>query len=114
MFKKQLKIKSEIDFNFQAVSILINDDLYPHTDSLNPSNFERDYTIVLTSIIKTTYISEPMRSRIEDIYPDIFPICVVIYNRNCVLGYSKHVNDISNFMLDNNNEIIVWSANGKV
>ena len=79
-FKKQLQINNRNEFKFQAVSILINDDLYPHTDSLNPSDHDRDYTIVLTTILKTSDITEPTRRSIKHIYPETIPICVVLYN----------------------------------
>ena len=54
MFANQLKIgsKDKLDlFSIPAVSILINKDLNPRCDSMNPVESDLDYTMAMSTVI---------------------------------------------------------------
>ena len=52
-FGKQLFLdESELKrFKFPAASLLVNDDLNPHEDLMNPHNIEMDYTLALSLVV---------------------------------------------------------------
>ena len=92
LFAKQLNIEKENDLNnflIPATSVLINDQLSPHTDSSNPIDISEDNTIVLTCIIALSEIKdEILRSNLMIQFPNGIPFCVVMYKRQCL---NKHI-----------------------
>ena len=83
-----------------ALSTLINDDLKPHCDTLNPSkeNSKRDYTVVTTVLMKLNDIKYEFRKLLPSKFIDEVPICLVIYNRNCLLNYCNNMKAIQEFV----------------
>ena len=71
-----------------AISILINDNLLPHCDRLNPSKIfkHRDQTIVTTMKVKTTDLHEDISTKLPKRFKEEVPICIVIYNRNVAIS----------------------------
>ena len=111
-FQRQLIIDPQTTFTFPAISILINDNLNPHCDSLNPIDVKNDYTIVTTTKVYVMDIKSCIRDN-KNIkkYGSKIPICVVIYNRQCLTNYSNHMRMRDKYISDFNEEIT--KKNGK-
>ena len=61
LFAEQLGLVSEediSDFKVPAVSIIVNDDLKPHCDSMNPSDELRDVAFVYTTMMQLSSIND--------------------------------------------------------
>ena len=101
-FARQLGITARDDlqdFPFQAVSVLINRDLNPHCDSMNPTKEENDYTMALSFMVPTTVIADGLlRDTVEKEFPYYIPMCIVIYKRKCVDYYSSRMSRISDYI----------------
>ena len=87
-------------YGVHAISILINNDLQPHCDSLNPSGVHqhRDYTIVSTVIIQVKDLDPKCQDFLKPQFEKEVPICIVIYNQNCLLKYCSYMKDIDYFI----------------
>ena len=109
-FAEQLLIPSSEftnKFMFPACSFLVNNDVYPHCDSLNPTSLDQDYTFVLTTMIETSSIqNEVTRKIFEHEYPTSIPLCLVLYNRNRLIKYSERMMLCDNRGIDSIVELI--------
>lgn len=70
-------------FRFPAVSILINDILYPHMDLMNPWGSD-DYTMAFSLVIPLIEIPSKFSQYLSQEYPNGVPLCIVIYRRRCL------------------------------
>ena len=89
---------------FPAVSLLLNKNLNPHCDKLNPKSHERDYAIVITVKIDLQDIDEQHRGYLSQMYSKSVPLCIVLYNRQCLLNYAKHWKCVNEFVKSNPTE----------
>ena len=109
-FAEQLLIPSSEytnRFMFPSCSFLINNDLYPHCDSLNPSSLDQDYSYALTTMVETSSIqNENTRKVLEVNYPTRIPLCLVLYNRNRLIKYSERMLLCDNKGIDSIIELI--------
>ena len=104
MFANQLQITNDTDiqnFGFHAISILINKDLSPHCDSMNPSAPEDDYTLSLSVQVPTSDLPEDIQERAISKYGLSVPLCIVVYKRKCLHDYCKRMKKLEEFK-DNN------------
>ena len=100
MFANQLQITNEDDihnFGFHAISILINNDLNPHCDSMNPSAPEDDYTLSLSVQVPTSDLPEDIQERAIRKYGSSIPLCIVVYKRKCLHDYCKRMKKLEEF-----------------
>ena len=100
-FSDSLNIERQCSNNklrFPAMSLLINQDLNPHCDKLNPRVDYRDYTIVITSMISLVDIDLEYRDYLRDAFGDLIPLCIVLYNRQCLLNYSCYWKTVNRFI----------------
>ena len=101
LFAKQLKIDGNEDlkaFNIPAVSLLINNRLSPHYDTLNPTNEEYDYTFSITVPIPMSNISENIREHLMCDFETVVPFCIVLYRRSCMMNISNRQIRIDKFV----------------
>lgn len=104
MFAKQLLLDPEDEDRliFPAVSILVNQELKIHCDSMNPTDPRRDFTMVTTIQIDTTEILDAkLRSIVQKEYPFKLPICLVVYNRKALDDFVKRQCAISTWVDSN-------------
>ena len=106
-FAKQLKITNIQDLNvfpFQSISIIINDDIKPHCDDLNPNDPTRDYTFVITSTIDPISIDDTeTRLFFREQFQESIPLTIVLYNRKSVVDQAKRTSDIEKYISSLNN-----------
>ena len=103
MFANQLKIgsKDKLDlFSIPAVSILINKDLNPHCDSMNPVDRDLDYTMAMSIVINAEELPEPLRKLIPVNFKSQIPLCVVMYRRKALIYYANRMTKMDNYMID--------------
>ena len=92
LFANQLEIhdKNDVkDFLIPAISILINDVLNPHCDSMNPSQQEYDNAMAIIVNISIDKIPERHREFLHNKYPNSVPVCIVLYRRKCLNYHSN-------------------------
>ena len=95
-FGQQLYISDAIGldrFCVPALSILINRELNPHYDSMNPTDPDHDNTFSLNLQIPKSFI--PPNQHI--LYPDGIPLCIVLYKRKALYHYCKRMKAIDNY-----------------
>ena len=100
LFANQLNITDEEDrnkFNIPAVSLLINDVLHPHCDSLNPSKEGQDYTFSITVKVPIDSLPPSVSDILQQKYQTSVPFCIVIYRRNCLYQLSLHKKRIEDY-----------------
>jgi hypothetical protein len=91
-FGKQLCLeerKGLESFRIAAVTVLINNDLNPHMDLMNPSNVDIDYTTALSYVVPIDKIPVEYREVLNEKYPLGVPLCVVLYRRKCLESLIK-------------------------
>ena len=101
MFGQQLGITDDMGlqrFVFPAVSIVVNKDLNPHCDTLNPTNFNDDTTMSFSTQVPTKDCPSELYHSLKELYPNSIPICIVIYKRKCLIDYSKRCSSIHGYM----------------
>ena len=99
-FARQLNLHNEEDlksFNIPAVSLLINDTLNPHTDSLNPINETFDTTLSITIQVPTRSLTSSLKELLQERFPDTVPFCIVCYRRHCIVNLCKYQMKIDNY-----------------
>ena len=100
MFANQLKITNEDDikkFGFHAITILINNDLNPHCDSMNPSSEDEDYTLSLSVQVPISDIPRDVQGEAMRKYGTSVPLCIVLYKRKCLTDYCKRMTNLNQF-----------------
>ena len=101
MFGQQLHITKEMGldrFCVPAVSILVDKELYPHYDSLNPIDRDNDFTFSMNLEIPLNYIPTNIVSMVKNDYPTGVPLCLVLYKRNALCNYSKRMTAVDSYM----------------
>ena len=103
MFASQLQLDKESRSRFciPAMSLLVNGDLKPHCDTMNPVRYENDYTLSLSVQISIDNLPTTIREKMRNIYPIAIPICLVIYNRKSLDHYAQRMLNIDNYVSDN-------------
>ena len=99
-FGKQLHINESLGldrFFVPAVSILINRDLNPHFDSMNPTDPDHDYTFSLNLNIP----SQNLPYQHQKSYKHGIPLCIVLYKRKALYHYCKRMKAIDNYKSNN-------------
>ena len=100
LFANQLNIFNEEDknvFNIPAVSILINDVLHPHCDTLNPTREDQDFTFSSTVQIPVKSLPSSVRNILQPRFQTSVPFCIVIYRRNCLYQLSMYHKRLKNY-----------------
>ena len=102
LFAEQLGLVSEeeiSDFKVPAVSIIVNDDLKPHCDSMNPSDEHRDVAFVYTTMMQVSSINDlKVQKELSHVFKDgVIPLCIILYNRKCLLDLSTKLKRIADY-----------------
>lgn len=86
MFCRQLGVTgNDTDFvGVHAISILVNRDLNPHYDSMNPTHKEDDFTFSVSVQIETNTLSEEVQHLALREYGATIPLCIVMYKRKAL------------------------------
>ena len=89
-------------FRIPAISIVINNNIKPHCDSMNPTDPTRDFAFVLSALVPIKEIkNEKYRSYFcNEVSSEHIPICIILYNRKCLLDLAKKTYDINNYVLN--------------
>ena len=101
LFGQQLHITKEMGlerFCIPAVSILVNKDLNPHYDSLNPMDKDNDFTFSMNLEIPLIYLPPNMLPIVKKEFPTGVPLCLVLYKRNALCNYSKRMTAVDSYM----------------
>ena len=103
MFASQLQLdnKSRSRFCIPAISLLVNGDLKPHCDTMNPVRYENDYMLSLSVQISIDNLPTTICEKMRNIYPIAIPMCLVIYNWKSLDHYTKWMINIANYVSDN-------------
>ena len=100
-FGKQLLITKEMGldrFNIPALSIVVNRDLKPHYDSMNPVDMIDDYTFSINMEIPTENVPVALKETIKKQYPFSVPLCIVLYRRKALIYYARRMTEIDNYI----------------
>ena len=92
-------------FVFPAISILVNQYLNCHCDSMNPTDPLQDYTMAISSQVKSDSCPLPLRLSVQKTYPITVPICVVMYRRKALISYSRRMHAMDNYCIKKQNEL---------
>lgn len=98
-FCKQLHISHE-DMNyvgFHALSVLVNRDLNPHYDSMNPNDPDQDFTLSVSVQIPTYSLPELIKKQALDMYGTSIPLCIVLYKRKSLVHLCKRMSKLNTF-----------------
>ena len=101
-FGLQLHITREMGldrFCIPAMSILINQDLNPHYDSMNPVDNHDDFTFSMNLQIPLTYLPPTILSTVKKNFPLGVPLCVVLYKRKALCNYAKRMLAIDQYAM---------------
>ena len=100
LFGKQLLLEgNELSrFCFPAISILVNKDLNPHCDSMNPMQLDVDYTFSLSVQVPITKVPIILQKQIQHLYPYTVPMCLVIYKRKALVYYCKRMLSVDTYI----------------
>ena len=108
LFGEQLGITEAMGLNrfvFPAVSILVNQDLNPHCDSMNPREMEDDYTFSLSAQVPTNECPRDLYSLLKVSHPVSIPMCIVIYKRKALIDYARRCLNVQRYINENSLEI---------
>ena len=72
------------------MSLLINDQLHPHCDSLNPINKEYDATLSITVHVPISEVPTSITQLLSNRFNTSIPFCIVMYRRQCLVNLSSH------------------------
>lgn len=100
LFAKQLGITEEDDIaalGIHAISILINYDLNPHCDSMNPHSLEDDYTFSISIQVPVLELPMHLRAKAFQLYGSTVPLCIVVYRRKSVIDISRRMKKLNAF-----------------
>ena len=103
-FAKQLGLENEIDlddFDVGGLAIMIADNLYPHTDVMNPRGKE-DVTLQINTSIAIKMFPPSIQALIRILLPnfiDDLPFTLIIYPRRCLISYEKRMLSFRRFPL---------------
>ena len=103
-FARQLHITSEEDiekFVFPGLSILINNNLNPHYDAMNPSEPELDWTMSLSCMLPVTKLPLHHIERARKEFGNKIPFCIVLYRRRALETLSERMCLLRNFIKEN-------------
>ena len=96
-------------FCIPAISFLINGDLNPHCDVMNPTSYEDDYTVCLNvQISKDNLPSSVLQKVNHELYEFAIPFCLVMYKRKALCYYRDRMNRMHQYINENN-----MSRNGR-
>ena len=101
LFGQQLCISDEngLDrFCIPGISILINNDLNPHCDTMNPTTSEYDHTLCYSVQIPVGMLPTTLQTSLQYEYKSHIPMCIVLYRRNALTHYSKRMNEVDNYL----------------
>ena len=93
-FGKQLLLTKETGlerFTFEAISIVLNKDLKPHCDKMNPSTENNDYTMSISMQLPIDNIPDSSKQHVLQYYKHTVPVGLIIYRRKCIEDYSLRV-----------------------
>ena len=91
-------------FCFPGISILINNDLKPHYDSMNPSNPNNDWTMSLSCTVSNNKLPKLYIKRAKDEFGESIPFCIVLYRRRAVEQLENRISALSNYIIDDQKE----------
>ena len=99
-FGEQLELTGEELDNFyiEGVSFLVNKNVNPHCDTMNPSDIEKDYTFSITINIPCKELPDSITSSISAIYKDTVPFCLVVYKRKALVSHSKAMERLDDYI----------------
>ena len=90
-------------FCIPAISFLINGDLNPHCDVMNPTSYEDDYTVCLNvQISKDNLPSSVLQKVNHELYEFAIPFCLVMYKRKALCYYRDRMNRMHQYINENN------------
>ena len=95
-------IEEKKRFCIPAISFLINGDLHPHCDTMNPTSSKDDYTVCLSIQIEKDKLPSSIPQEVIKLYPYSVPFCLVIYKRKALCYYRNRMTRMHNYI--NNND----------
>ena len=101
LFGKQLLITKEMGlerFNIPAISIVVNRDLNPHYDSMNPFDKSDDMSCSVNIEIPTNKLPSNIQETVKKQYPKSIPLCVVMYKRKALIYYSRRMLAVEDYV----------------
>ena len=101
LFGKQLLITKEMGlerFNIPAISIVVNRDLNPHYDSMNPFDKSDDLSCSVNIEIPTKKLPPNIQETVKKQYPRSIPLCVVMYKRKALIYYSRRMLAVEDYV----------------
>ena len=101
LFGQQLHITKGMGLNrfcIPAVSLLVNKQLNPHYDSLNPTKKNDDFTFSMNLQVPLIFLPPNMLPVVKKEFPTGVPLCIVLYKRNALCNFSKRMKEVDNYM----------------
>ena len=117
MFAKQLCITNKTyleKFGVPAVSILVNQDLNPHYDSMNPVNISDDSTFSLNLLVPIKSLPLCNQQLLKEKFPSGVPLCVVLYKRKALCNYTKRMLAVDQYAIHHSGRIKIVELLRKV
>ena len=105
LFADQLLIHNKAQkerFCIPAISFLINGELNPHCDVMNPTTSQDDYTICLYVQIPKDKLPSSVLHQVDDrMYPFSIPFCLVVYKRKALCYYRDRMKRMHEYINTN-------------
>ena len=93
-------------FCIPAISFLINGDLNPHCDAMNPTTYEDDYTICLNVQISKDKLPSSILQDVKELYPYTIPFCLVMYKRKALYYYRNRMTRMHRYIYEMNSRVL--------
>jgi hypothetical protein len=103
-FGRQLLIKKDSDldrFFVPSISLLINQDLNPHCDSMNPVEKCNDHTVAVSCMIPLSNVPIEFSQVLEKEFKYGIPFCLVMYKRKALIHYARRMDAINDYIQSN-------------
>ena len=106
-FCRQLHIPKEnmTEIGFHALSILVNRDLNPHYDSMNPVDQHQDYTLSVSVQIPTHTLPDSIQKKAYDMYGLSIPLCIVLYKRKSLIHLCNRIRKLDAFIHSDDHKV---------
>lgn len=113
-FGKQLCINNDLDldrFFVPSISLLINQELNPHCDSMNPVEKYNDHTVALSCQIPMSKVPIEFSKQFKEEFKYEIPFCLVMYKRKALIYYARRMEALNKYM---NSSVLESSGRKKI
>ncbi len=100
-FGKQLRIDNDFDldrFFVPSISLLINQELNPHCDSMNPVEKNNDHTVALSCQIPVSNVPIEFSKQFKQEFKYEIPFCLVMYKRKALIYYARRMDALNEYI----------------